>query len=88
MNEWLTPVVDAYTQKYGTVDTPNVWEVGSRDGIDGYDFTMQGSTYTNITTTNGTITNSTNADAQFIDPASNDFRLKPTSPAIDRGIVI
>lgn len=53
-----------------------------------YDFTMQGSTYTNITTTNGTISNSTNADAQFIDPASNDFRLKPTSPAIDRGIVI
>lgn len=53
-----------------------------------YDFTMQGSTYTNITTTNGTITNSTNADAQFIDPASNDFRLKPTSPAIDRGIII
>lgn len=37
MNEWLTPVVDAYTQKYGTVDTPNVWEVGSRDGIDGYE---------------------------------------------------
>lgn len=53
-----------------------------------YDFTMQGSTYTNITTTNGIINNSTNADAQFIDPASNDFRLKPTSPAIDRGIVI
>ena len=53
-----------------------------------YDFTLSGSTYTNITTTNGTITNSTNADAQFIDPASNDFRLKPTSPAIDRGVII
>ena len=37
MNEWLTPIVDAYVQKYGTVDTPNVWEVGSRDGIDGYE---------------------------------------------------
>ena len=33
MNEWLTPIVDAYVQKYGTVDIPNVWEVGSRDGI-------------------------------------------------------
>ena len=37
MNEWLTPIVDAYVQKYGTVDIPNVWEVGSRDGIDGYE---------------------------------------------------
>lgn len=37
MNEWLTPIVDAYVQKYGTVNTPNVWEVGSRDGIDGYE---------------------------------------------------
>ena len=37
MNGWLTPIVDAYVQKYGTVDTPNVWEVGSRDGIDGYE---------------------------------------------------
>lgn len=37
MNEWLTPIVEAYVQKYGTVNTPNVWEVGSRDGIDGYE---------------------------------------------------
>lgn len=35
MNEWLTPVVDAFTDRFGYVDSPVVWEVGSRDGHDG-----------------------------------------------------
>ena len=34
MNEWLTPIVDAYKQYFN--DSPVVvWEVGSRDGRDG-----------------------------------------------------
>ncbi len=51
-------------------------------------FTLTGSTYTNISTTNGTITNSTNADADFLDPSGLDFRLPKDSPAVDRGVVI
>lgn len=50
--------------------------------------TLDGCTYTYINTTNATITNSTNADAQFLDTGVNDFRLKPTSPAIDRGVIV
>ena len=50
--------------------------------------TLDGCTYTYINTTNATITNSTNADAQFLDTGANDFRLKPTSPAIDRGVIV
>lgn len=97
----LDAIVGDYSTDLSTVNINNmalVNDSGTNLAIHGaysaasvnawYDFTMQGSTYTNITTTNGIITNSTNADAQFIDPASNDFRLKPTSPAIDRGIVI
>lgn len=97
----LDAIVGDYSADLSTVNINNmalVNDSGTNLAIHGaynaasmiawFDFTMQGSTYTNITTTNGTITNSTNADAQFIDPASNDFRLKPTSPAIDRGIVI
>ena len=97
----LDAIVGDYSADLSTVNINNmalVNDSGTNLAIHGaysgasmsawYDFTMQGSTYTNITTTNGIINNSTNADAQFIDPASNDFRLKPTSPAIDRGIVI
>ena len=97
----LDAIVGDYSSDLSTVNINNmalVNDSGTNLAIHGaygatsvnawYDFTMQGSTYTNITTTNGTITNSTNADAQFIDPASNDFRLKPTSPAIDRGVII
>lgn len=34
MNEWLTPVIDAFVNKYGKTNKPIVWEVGSRDGHD------------------------------------------------------
>ena len=61
---------------------------GSADMNAWYSYDIDGSTYTNIVTTNGNITNSTNADAMYLDPATNDFRLKPTSPAIDRGVII
>ena len=49
---------------------------------------LEGSVYENITTTNVTITDSDNADPQMLDPANNDFRLKPASPAIDRGVLV
>lgn len=35
MNEWLTPIVDAYLKHFGMSSAPVVWEVGSRDGHDG-----------------------------------------------------
>lgn len=35
MNEWLTPVVEAYKHHFGEARKPVVWEVGSRDGHDG-----------------------------------------------------
>lgn len=35
MNEWLTPVVEAYKHHFGESKKPIVWEVGSRDGHDG-----------------------------------------------------
>lgn len=53
-----------------------------------YPSSIDGSTYTNIQATNVTITNSTNAAPQFLDVGASDFRLKPTSPAIDRGVII
>ena len=52
-----------------------------------YAFTFDGGTYTNIDTTSGTITNSSNSDALYIDPANWDFRLQGSSPAINRGEV-
>ena len=49
---------------------------------------LEGYRLRNITTTNVTITNSDNADPQMLDPANSDFRLKPASPAIDRGVLV
>jgi FkbM family methyltransferase len=37
MNEWLTPVVEAYKHHFGEARKPVVWEVGSRDGDDAYE---------------------------------------------------
>lgn len=37
MNEWLNPVVEIYLDKFGRSDAPVVWEVGSRDGHDGFE---------------------------------------------------
>lgn len=97
----LDAIVGDYSADLSTVNVNNmalVNDSGTNLAIHGmysgagvgfyFPFNLDGSTYTNITTTNGTITNSTNADAQFIDQANNDFRLKPTSPAIDRGVII
>lgn len=35
MNRWLTSTVKAYTDKYGLVGKPVIYDVGSRDGHDG-----------------------------------------------------
>lgn len=37
MNAWLTPVVEAYLKYFGMSESPVVWEVGSRDGHDGFE---------------------------------------------------
>lgn len=37
MNKWLTSAVKAYTDKYGLTSNPIIYEVGSRDGHDGYE---------------------------------------------------
>lgn len=37
MNEWLTPIVEAYLKYFGMSSAPVVWEVGSRDGHDGFE---------------------------------------------------
>lgn len=37
MNEWLDPVVDTYLAHFGMSSAPVVWEVGSRDGHDGFE---------------------------------------------------
>lgn len=50
-------------------------------------YTMQGSVYQNIITASGAITNSTSGDPQFLDPDNYDMRLKPDSPAINRGVL-
>ena len=50
-----------------------------------FTYTFDGGTYTDIDTTSGTITNSSNSDALYIDPANWDFRLQGSSPAINRG---
>ena len=35
MNAWLDPVIKNYLHYFGKTDKPVVWEVGSRDGVDG-----------------------------------------------------
>jgi len=97
----LDAIVGDYASNLSTVNIKNMAIVnnsgqnltihgayGSADMNAWYSYDIDGSTYTNIVTTNGNITNSTNADAMYLDPATNDFRLKPTSPAIDRGVII
>lgn len=97
----LDAIVGDYASNLSTVNIKNMAIVnnsgqnltihgayGSADMNAWYSYDIDGSTYTNIVTTNGNITNSTNADALYLDPATNDFRLKPTSPAIDRGVII
>lgn len=37
MNEWLDPVVDTYLKNFGMSKAPVVWDVGSRDGDDGFE---------------------------------------------------
>lgn len=37
MNQWLNPVVDTYLEHFGISEAPVVWEVGSRDGHDGFE---------------------------------------------------
>lgn len=37
MNQWLNPVVDTYLKYFGMSQSPIVWEVGSRDGHDGFE---------------------------------------------------
>ena len=37
MNQWLNPVVDVYLENFGMSHAPIVWEVGSRDGHDGFE---------------------------------------------------
>jgi len=37
MNTWLNPTVEAYLSSFGKTKLPIVWEVGSRDGHDGYE---------------------------------------------------
>ena len=37
MNKWLDPVVDTYLSNFGISKAPVVWEVGSRDGHDGFE---------------------------------------------------
>ena len=97
----LDAIVGDYASNLSTVNIKNMAIVnnsgqnltihgayGAADINQWYSYDINGSTYTNIVTTNGNITNSTNADAMYLDPATNDFRLKPTSPAIDRGVII
>ena len=97
----LDAIVGDYASNWSTVNIKNMAIVnnsgqnltihgayGAADINQWYSYAIDGSTYTNIVTTNGNITNSTNADAMYLDPATNDFRLKPTSPAIDRGVIV
>lgn len=97
----LDAIVGDYASNLSTVNIKNMAIVNnsgqnltihggysSADINQWYSYDIDGSTYTNIVTTNGNITNSTNADALYLDPATNDFRLKPTSPAIDRGVIV
>ncbi len=44
--------------------------------------------YYGMDTTGAVITNSINADPQFVDKAAKDFRLKATSPCIDTGVLV
>ena len=37
MNKWLDPVVDSYRKYFGLSGHPTVWDVGSRDGRDGFE---------------------------------------------------
>lgn len=37
MNKWLTSAIKAYTDIYGLTNKPVIYEVGSRDGNDGYE---------------------------------------------------
>lgn len=44
--------------------------------------------YGGISTTNATLTNSINQDPKFLDKGAKDFRLKPSSPCIDKGKLV
>lgn len=90
----LDAIVGDYASSLSTVNIKNMAIVNnsgqnltihggysSADINQWYSYDIDGSTYTNIVTTNGNITNSTNADAMYLDPATNDFRLKPTQPS-------
>lgn len=44
--------------------------------------------YRNIVTTNLSISNSLTSDPQLLDVSNHDFRLKPTSPAINAGVLV
>lgn len=41
MNRWLTSTVDTYLKHFGAVSEPIVYEVGSRDGRDGYELAQR-----------------------------------------------
>jgi len=41
MNRWLTSAVEAYIRHFGAVSEPLVYEVGSRDGNDGYELAQR-----------------------------------------------
>jgi len=41
MNRWLTSAVEAYTTHFGAVSEPLIYEVGSRDGNDGYELAQR-----------------------------------------------
>ena len=41
VNKWLTSTVDAHNKTFGKTKTPVVYEVGSRDGLDGHELALR-----------------------------------------------